>query len=139
MMHEIQEHRMKERDFTSLEDQIRCLRLRFDQLESNENDEEEMIKQQLDESNEEIDKLKQMLEEMRGQIKNKKKQHESLKEQFIALYHVEGEKNADIATLRGDTSKQLTSNEEFVAEIEKYKIKNQRLNNIKEENMEVKA
>jgi hypothetical protein len=49
------------------------------------------------------------------------------------LYHQEGEKNAELATLRGDTSKQLTSNQEFEAEIEKYKVKNQRLRDEKED------
>jgi len=46
-----------------------------------------------------------MLEELRGQIKNKKRQYESLKDHYIQLHHVEGEKNAELATLRGDTSK----------------------------------
>jgi hypothetical protein len=47
----------------------------------------------------------------------KKKDHTGLKEEFIQLHHEEGEKNAELATLRGDTSKQLTSNKEFEGEI----------------------
>ncbi len=36
MMLEIQEHRKRERDFTSLEDQIRCLKKRFYNLDATE-------------------------------------------------------------------------------------------------------
>ena len=35
-MHEIQEHRKRERDYTSLEDQIRCLKKRFELLNQSE-------------------------------------------------------------------------------------------------------
>lgn len=36
MMEELQEHRRKERDYTSLEDQIRCLQKRFSLLQGGE-------------------------------------------------------------------------------------------------------
>ena len=44
MMYEIIEHRKRERDFTSLEDQIRCLKRRFQNLDSTEQDDEEELK-----------------------------------------------------------------------------------------------
>jgi hypothetical protein len=44
MMLEIQEHRKRERDFTSLEDQIRCLQKRFYNLDATEQGEEEGLK-----------------------------------------------------------------------------------------------
>jgi hypothetical protein len=44
MMLEIQEHRKSERDFTSLEDQIRCLQKRFYNLDATEQGEEEGLK-----------------------------------------------------------------------------------------------
>ena len=47
MMQEIQEHRRRERDFTSLEDQIRCLKKRFYNLDATEQDDEEALKQQI--------------------------------------------------------------------------------------------
>ena len=40
---------------------------------------------------------------------------------------MEGEKNAELANLRGDTSKQLASNQEFEREIENYKQHNYRI------------
>ena len=40
------------------------------------------------------------------------------------MYHLEGEKNAEMATLRGDTTKQLTSNTEVDAEVQRYRVKN---------------
>ena len=43
MLLEIQEHRKRERDFTSLEDQIRCLKKRFYQLEATEVSKENAI------------------------------------------------------------------------------------------------
>lgn len=73
-------------------------------------DEEEALKEELAEQSREIDKLREILEELRSKIKAKKKQHETLKEHYVQLYHIEGEKNAELATLRGDTSKQLASN-----------------------------
>lgn len=45
MMLEIQEHRKRERDFTSLEDQIRCLQKRFYNLDATEQGEEDSLKQ----------------------------------------------------------------------------------------------
>jgi hypothetical protein len=44
MMQEIQEHRKRERDFTSLEDQIRCLKKRFYNLDATEQDDEDRLK-----------------------------------------------------------------------------------------------
>lgn len=53
------------------------------------------------------------LEDLRQRIKAKQGQHEQLKESYAHLYHQEGERNAELTTLRGDTSKQLASNNEF--------------------------
>lgn len=79
------------------------------------------------EENEEIEQLKKELDELRSKLDAKKNSHEGLKEQFILLYHVEGEKNAELTNLRGDTSKQLASNQEFQREIEKFKQTNYRM------------
>eukprot|EP00347_Sterkiella_histriomuscorum_P024325 403331522 len=138
MMEEIQEHRRKERDYTSLEDQIRCLNNRFKALNDGEDDEEQDLKQHLEDQAAEIEHLKQILEDLRLQIKAKKRQHDGLKEHYIQLYHVEGEKNAELATLRGDTSKQLTSNTQLEAEIQEYKQNNQRLLIEKEDSQELR-
>jgi predicted nucleic acid-binding Zn-ribbon protein len=43
------------------------------------------------------------------------------------LHYLEGEKNAELAALRGDTTKQLTYNQELEAEIERLKHINQRI------------
>jgi hypothetical protein len=40
---------------------------------------------------------------------------------------LEGEKNAELASLRGDTTKQMTSNQDLEAEIERMKHINQRI------------
>ncbi len=42
----------------------------------------------------------------------------------MRLHHLEGEKTADLAQLRGDTSKQLESNQELEAEIERLRFGN---------------
>jgi len=44
-----------------------------------------------------------------------------------------GEKNEELAALRGDTSKQLTYNQELEVEIERMKYLNQRLHEESEE------
>jgi hypothetical protein len=49
------------------------------------------------------------------------------------LHYIEGEKNAELAALRGDTTKQLTYNQELEAEIERMKHINQRINEESEE------
>lgn len=61
MMLEIQEHRKRERDFTSLEDQIRCLKKRFYNLEQTEQAEEQQLKQQVIEQGLEIDTMRASL------------------------------------------------------------------------------
>lgn len=64
---------------------------------------------------------------MRGNIQGTKKDSSNLQEKNVRLYHVEGEKNAELATLRGDTSKQLSINQDLEAEIERIKQLNTRL------------
>jgi hypothetical protein len=59
MMLEIMEHRKRDRDFTSLEDQIRCLKKRFYNLDLTEADDEESLKQQIIEQGLEIDNLRE--------------------------------------------------------------------------------
>lgn len=59
MMLEIMEHRKQDRDFTSLEDQIRCLKKRFYNLDLTEADDEESLKQQIIEQGLEIDNLRE--------------------------------------------------------------------------------
>ena len=59
MMLEIMEHRKRDRDFTSLEDQIRCLKKRFYNLDLTEADDEESLKQQMIEQGLEIDNLRE--------------------------------------------------------------------------------
>jgi len=63
-MQEIQAHRKKERDYQSLEDQIRCLQRRFDNLD--EQNKEEELKEELRDTCEEIDRLKGILEQLRN-------------------------------------------------------------------------
>lgn len=64
---------------------------------------------------------------MRGNIQGTKKDSSNLQEKNVRLYHVEGEKNAELAALRGDTSKQLSINQDLEAEIERIKQLNTRL------------
>lgn len=59
MMLEIQEHRKQERDFTSLEDQIRCLKKRFYNLEATEEADENKLKEQIIAQGIEIDSLRE--------------------------------------------------------------------------------
>ena len=65
MLQEIQDHRKHERDFTSLEDQLRCLHARFEDLLQHEHDDEDSLIDHVQQSNEEIERLKALLEEMR--------------------------------------------------------------------------
>ena len=114
-MQEIQEHRKNERDYTSLVDQIRCLKRRYDMLVNGEvvlykpnpmqDGEEAMQKQQLQQSNEEIQRLKYTLDEVRSQIQQTKREQEVLKEDYIELHRLEGEKNAELAAIKGETTK----------------------------------
>ena len=145
MMLEIQQHRKRERDFTSLEDQIRCLKNRFYNLDNTEvityidlliylqKNDEDQLKQQLIDQSLEIDNLREDLQELRGQIKTSKNDNSSLQTKNVQLYHIEGERNAELAMLRGNTSKQLASNQEFEAEIERMKQANERLKDESEE------
>jgi DnaJ-domain-containing protein 1 len=68
MMLEIQEHRKRERDFTSLEDQIRCLQKRFYNLDATEQGEEEGLKKNIVEEGLQIDTLREQLGALRSQI-----------------------------------------------------------------------
>ena len=97
MMLEIQEHRKRDRDFTSLEDQIRCLKKRFYNLDLTEAEDEENLKQQIIEQGLEIDNLKGQLQHIRSQIQSSKKSGSSLQERNVKLYHQEGEKTAELA------------------------------------------
>ena len=83
MMDEIQEHRRKDRDFTSLVDQIRCLQRRYDLLQKDEYEEEENLRRKLEDQSLEIENLKNYLEELRNQLINSKRGHEHLKEEYI--------------------------------------------------------
>lgn len=68
MMLEIQEHRKRERDFTSLEDQIRCLQKRFYNLDATEQGDEDNLKQTIVEEGLQIDSLREQLGQLRSQI-----------------------------------------------------------------------
>lgn len=68
MMLEIQEHRKRERDFTSLEDQIRCLQKRFYNLDATEQGDEDNLKQTIVEDGLQIDSLREQLGQLRSQI-----------------------------------------------------------------------
>ncbi len=67
-MLEIQEHRKRERDFTSLEDQIRCLQKRFYNLDATEQGDEDNLKQTIVEEGLQIDSLREQLGQLRSQI-----------------------------------------------------------------------
>ena len=45
----------------------------------------------------------------------------------MRMHHLEGEKNAELAHLRGDTTKQMTNNQDMEGEIERVKQSNRRL------------
>lgn len=127
MMLEIQEHRKRERDFTSLEDQIRCLKKRFYNLDATEQDDEDKLKQAVIAQGIQVDSLREQMQELRTQIQSSKRNNGNLNEKNTRLYHLEGEKNAELASLRGDTTKQLTNNQDLEGEIERMKHINQRL------------
>ena len=127
MMLEIQEHRKRERDFTSLEDQIRCLQRRFYNLDATEQGEEEALKQGIIEEGLQIDSLREQLGALRFQIQGSKRDNAGFQDKNLRLYHMAGERNAELAQLRGETTKQMTANQEMEVEIERYKQANQRL------------
>ena len=54
------------------------------------------------------------------------------------MHHVEGEKNAELATLRGDTSKQLESNKQFEGDIQSFRVQNHKLKEDKGERHKMK-
>lgn len=54
-----------------------------------------------------------------------------MKEEYIYWKQQVGEKNAELESLRGDTSKQLASNSELELEIEGYKKRNDRLRQLR--------
>ena len=119
LMFEIQEHRKLDRDFTSLEDQIRCLKKRFYNLEVTEADDEEQMKQKVIDQGRVIENLREELQVVRHHIQTTKRTGTSLQEKSVRLHHQEGERNAELALLRGDTTKQLAINQDFEAEIER--------------------
>ena len=110
MMQEIQEHRKRERDFTSLEDQIRCLKKRFYNLDATEQDDEDKMRQDITKQTLQIDGMREEMQELRSQIHSSKRDNGSLTDKNTKLHYMVGEKNEELAALRGDTSKQLTYN-----------------------------
>lgn len=105
MMQEIQEHRRRERDFTSLEDQIRCLKKRFYNLDATEQDDEEALKQEVQKQTLQIDGMREEMHGLRSQIQSSKRDNSSLNDKNTQMHYLEGEKNAELAALRGDTTK----------------------------------
>ena len=73
------------------------------------------------------------MQELRSQIQNSKRDNAQFTDRNTKLHYIEGEKNAELAALRGDTTKQLTYNQELEAEIERMKHINQRINEESEE------
>ncbi len=73
------------------------------------------------------------MQELRSQIQNSKRENAQFTDRNTKLHYIEGEKNAELAALRGDTTKQLTYNQELEAEIERMKHINQRINEESEE------
>jgi len=45
------------------------------------------------------------IQDNRGRIQEGKSDNKELQERNIQMHHIEGEKNAELANLRGDTSK----------------------------------
>ena len=85
------------------------------------------MKQAVTEQGLEIDNLRERLSEVRGQIQASKRDGNGLTQKNTRLYHLEGEKSAELATLRGDTSKQMAANQEFEGQIELMRAANARL------------
>ena len=77
--------------------------------------------------------MREQMQELRQQIQAAKKDNTSLTDKNTRLHYMEGEKNAELAALRGDTTKQLTYNQELEAEIERMKHMNQRISDESEE------
>lgn len=75
----------------------------------------------------EIDNLRESMHEVRSGIQSSKRDGAQLTEKNTRLYHMEGEKSAELAALRGDTSKQLANNSEFESLIERIRAANARL------------
>ena len=64
------------------------------------------------------------MQELRSQIQSSKRDNGSLSDKNTKLHYSVGEKNEELAALRGDTSKQLTYNQELEVEIERMKYLN---------------
>ena len=64
---------------------------------------------------------------LRSQIQGAKRDNAGLQDKNMLLYHMAGERNAELAQLRGETTKTMTANLNMEGEIERYKQSNQRL------------
>ena len=64
---------------------------------------------------------------LRSQIQGAKRDNAGLQDKNMRLYHMAGERNAELAQLRGETTKTMTANQDMEGEIERYKQSNQRL------------
>lgn len=104
-----------------MEDQIRCLKKRFYNLDATEQDDEEKLKQEVMKQTLQIDTMREQVQELRQQIHSSKRDNSSLTDKNTKMHYMEGEKSAELAALRGDTTKQLTYNQELEAEIERMK------------------
>ena len=56
---------MRDRDFTSLEDQIRCLKKRFYNLDATEQDDEDRLKQEVNKQTLQIESMREQMQELR--------------------------------------------------------------------------
>ncbi len=68
--------------------------------------------------------MREQMQELRSQIQSSKRDNGSLSDKNTKLHYAVGEKNEELAALRGDTSKQLTYNQELEVEIERMKYLN---------------
>lgn len=110
--------RTQERDFQSLEDQIRCLRQRFENLGS---DNQKAARDQSDKENQresEIQDLSQRVDEMHYQRLNDQKEYGRLKQEYIHLNEVLGDRESELANLRQECTQQLGMNKDLEREAE---------------------
>ena len=127
LMEELIMRRTQERDYQSLEDQIRCLRQRFENL-GNEN--QNAARDQSDKENDrerQIAELSQQVDEMHFQRLADQKEYAALKSEYIHLNEMLGHREAELADQRQKCTQQLGYNKELEQQGEQLQSENARL------------
>ena len=105
LMEELIMRRTQEKDFKSLEDQIRCLRHRFDNLSADHQDSQQSQQYRESEREQQIEELSKEVDQAHMQQLQDQNEYNELKNDYIQLNEQLGQREGELADLRSECTK----------------------------------